>query len=125
MLLIFFCFAVNGHGVTFGKKNPQNLVLVPDNGSAIVIDKSKQKFYLYSSEHGAYNQKFVFPCSTGESSGIKSRAGDKKTPEGIYFITHHNPNSKYHLSLGISYPNAIDAENGLKKILLILKNLII
>ena len=32
-------------------------------------------------------------------------------PEGIYKITHFNPNSKFYLSLGINYPN----ENDLKR----------
>mgnify|MGYP006357397865 CR=1 FL=1 len=34
--------------------------------------------------------------------------GDGKTPEGVYYISHRNPNSTYHLSLGISYPNNDD-----------------
>ena len=47
--------------------------------------------------------------------GHKQREGDGKTPEGRYFITHHNPNSAYHKSLGISYPNSEDRANALKK----------
>ena len=46
--------------------------------------------------------------------GHKQREGDSKTPEGRYHITHHNPNSAYHLSLGISYPNLQDRENAKK-----------
>jgi murein L,D-transpeptidase YafK len=40
--------------------------------------------------------------------GHKEFEGDGKTPEGAYYITHKNPNSNFHLSLGISYPNAAD-----------------
>lgn len=40
--------------------------------------------------------------------GHKQFEGDGKTPEGAYFISHRNPNSDYHLSLGISYPNDAD-----------------
>lgn len=40
--------------------------------------------------------------------GHKQFEGDGKTPEGAYLITHHNPNSAYHLSLGVSYPNTND-----------------
>ncbi|WP_135450570.1 MULTISPECIES: L,D-transpeptidase family protein [Tabrizicola] len=40
--------------------------------------------------------------------GHKQFEGDGKTPEGSYFITHKNPNSRFHLSLGISYPNEAD-----------------
>lgn len=38
----------------------------------------------------------------------KVREGDGRTPEGLYHITHRNPQSTYYLSLGISYPNAED-----------------
>ncbi len=40
--------------------------------------------------------------------GHKQFEGDGKTPEGQYFISHKNPDSNYHLSLGVSYPNAAD-----------------
>lgn len=40
--------------------------------------------------------------------GHKQFEGDGKTPEGAYYITHHNPKSRYHLSVGVSYPNAND-----------------
>jgi len=41
-------------------------------------------------------------------SGDKQFEGDGKTPEGRYFIDRRNPNSSFHLSVGISYPNAVD-----------------
>jgi murein L,D-transpeptidase YafK len=40
--------------------------------------------------------------------GHKQIEGDGRTPEGSYFINRRNPNSAYHLSLGISYPNRKD-----------------
>ena len=40
--------------------------------------------------------------------GHKRKEGDGKTPEGSYWITHKNPNSAFHKSLGISYPNKQD-----------------
>ena len=41
-------------------------------------------------------------------AGDKNFEGDGKTPEGRYFIDRRNPESSFHLSLGISYPNAED-----------------
>ena len=41
--------------------------------------------------------------------GHKQFSGDGKTPEGLYYINRRNPESRYHLSLGISYPNVQDA----------------
>ncbi|MEM8537734.1 MAG: L,D-transpeptidase family protein [Pseudomonadota bacterium] len=40
--------------------------------------------------------------------GHKVHEGDGRTPEGAYRIDRRNPNSSFHLSLGISYPNARD-----------------
>jgi murein L,D-transpeptidase YafK len=40
--------------------------------------------------------------------GDKNMAGDGRTPEGKYFINRRNPESDFHLSLGINYPNARD-----------------
>lgn len=40
--------------------------------------------------------------------GPKLRQGDRQVPEGIYPITHLNPNSRYAVSLRIGYPNAED-----------------
>ena len=40
--------------------------------------------------------------------GDKKVSGDGKTPEGEYFIDRRNPDSRYHLSVGISYPNEKD-----------------
>lgn len=40
--------------------------------------------------------------------GHKQIEGDGRTPEGIYLIDRRNPNSQFHLSLGISYPNNAD-----------------
>lgn len=42
--------------------------------------------------------------------GHKRFEGDGKTPEGDYTIDRRNPDSDFHLSLGISYPNEADAE---------------
>lgn len=42
--------------------------------------------------------------------GPKEREGDKKTPEGLYFIDSRNSASRYHLALHISYPNAADVK---------------
>lgn len=49
-----------------------------------------------------------------EPIGKKEFEGDKKTPEGIYYINDKNPNSGYHLNLGVSYPNAEDRKHAEK-----------
>lgn len=44
------------------------------------------------------------------AEGPKQFEGDGKTPEGTYIIDRRNPNSLFHLSLGISYPTREQVE---------------
>ena len=64
-----------------------------------VKEKSKQEFELLNT--------YRF-CSTSGGLGPKRKEGDLQIPEGIYYINHFNPESNFHLSLGINYPNASD-----------------
>lgn len=51
----------------------------------------------------------TFPfCATSGQLGPKRKEGDLQIPEGIYTLNHFNPESNFHLSLGVSYPNASD-----------------
>jgi tetratricopeptide (TPR) repeat protein len=50
----------------------------------------------------------------GNPNGPKKRQGDNKTPEGTYFIDSRNKDSRYHISLHISYPNEIDKKRAKK-----------
>jgi hypothetical protein len=43
-------------------------------------------------------------------TGPKQKVGDHQVPEGIYHITSLNPNSRFHLSMKIDYPNDFDLE---------------
>lgn len=47
--------------------------------------------------------------------GHKVSEGDGRTPEGQYYIVDKNPNSKFHLSLKISYPSPKDKHSAKKK----------
>lgn len=40
--------------------------------------------------------------------GPKRREGDLQVPEGFYEVDRFNPESAFHLSLGLNYPNASD-----------------
>lgn len=44
--------------------------------------------------------------------GPKLREGDRQVPEGIYRFTQLNPNSNFHLSLKVDYPNWFDRMMG-------------
>ncbi len=47
-------------------------------------------------------------CMQSGSIGPKRMEGDYQMPEGFYYINEFNPNSNFHLALGLNYPNASD-----------------
>lgn len=82
-----------------------------DPVTSIVVKKSDRKMFLL------HHNKILRQYSIGlgfSPEGHKKIEGDGKTPEGKYFIDRKNPNSKFHLSLGISYPNAHDKAHAAK-----------
>jgi murein L,D-transpeptidase YafK len=58
-------------------------------------------------EQFALLKKYPICALTGEP-GPKRKRGDLQTPEGFYEINRFNPNSAFHLSLHINYPNRSD-----------------
>ena len=44
-------------------------------------------------------------------AGPKLQEGDQQVPEGIYPVDFLNPNSKFHLSLRLGYPNQFDRDH--------------
>lgn len=71
----------------------------------VIVEKSARRLYLV-------HKGFVFRTyriALGKHpEEPKVREGDNRTPEGVYLIDGRNPNSNFHLSLHISYPNSED-----------------
>jgi murein L,D-transpeptidase YafK len=83
-------------------------VSVPEGALAsyILVDKSDRTLTLFSD--GALIKTYTGIQFGDAPLGHKQFEGDERTPEGYYTIDARNPNSAYHLSLRISYPNAAD-----------------
>ncbi|WP_276717739.1 L,D-transpeptidase family protein [Pseudooceanicola nitratireducens] len=71
----------------------------------VLVYKADRKMYLMHHEKVLKS----YDISLGFAPvGHKQFEGDGKTPEGTYRIDRRNPNSEFHLSVGISYPNTND-----------------
>lgn len=73
--------------------------------------KSQNELELWARDHddSAYRMvKLYKVCAISGVLGPKRQQGDKQVPEGYYFIEEFNPNSDYHLSLQLNYPNFSD-----------------
>lgn len=73
--------------------------------TSIVLNKGARRMYLLHEQEILKEYKFGLGFAP---DGDKKIRGDGKTPEGTYYIDRRNPNSDFHLSLGISYPNKQD-----------------
>ena len=74
----------------------------PDIADMIVVFKSSRRMVLYS--NGTPLRGYDIGLGWAPI-GDKEFEGDGRTPEGSYYINRRNPNSVFHLSLGISYPD--------------------
>jgi len=71
----------------------------------IVVSKSNRVLALMNGETTLKRYKVHLGFAP---EGHKLRSGDGRTPEGRYAIDRRNPRSDFYLSLGVSYPNAVD-----------------
>ncbi len=84
----------------------------------IVAYKNESVLYLYVKNKT--DKKFrlfkEYPiCANSGTLGPKRKEGDLQVPEGFYHINVFNPNSNFHMSLGINYPNKSDQILGFKE----------
>lgn len=77
---------------------------------SIVIRKSARKLEIFDGEKLVKTYTMVLGFST---KGDKEIEGDGRTPEGEFYVFTKNPESRFHLSLGLSYPSKDDAKRGL------------
>jgi murein L,D-transpeptidase YafK len=85
---------------------------LPLKNPRIVVLKSKRQLELYSD--GALVRTYKVGLGLNPVPD-KERQGDRATPEGDFYVFTRNDKSAFYLSLGISYPNAEDAERGLRQ----------
>ena len=73
----------------------------------ILVEKAERRLTLFAKDKKIRTYKIALGR---KPEGPKFEEGDQRTPEGSYIIDARNPDSKFHLSLHISYPNKIDSE---------------
>jgi murein L,D-transpeptidase YafK len=72
-----------------------------------VVRKSERRLYLMKGDTVVRSYRIALGLVP---EGSKERAGDFRTPEGVYQLTHRNVHSDYFLSIQVSYPNASDLQ---------------
>lgn len=99
---------------------PRSLLVMDSNvRTAIVVDKSHHRLYVYEYAGPDEPPRLVRDhyVSTGKLIGNKSLRGDLRTPEGVYFVTGYIPDSRLPDKYGVgaypvNYPNELDVRLG-------------
>jgi murein L,D-transpeptidase YafK len=84
---------------------------LPLRNPKIVVKKAQRQLLLFSGGRLVRTYRIGLGLSP---SGDKVRAGDRRTPEGEFYVFTKNERSAFYLSLGLSYPNAAHAKRGLR-----------
>jgi murein L,D-transpeptidase YafK len=88
-----------------------------DQKYALIVDAKKSRLYVYENRGGQLKFVSDYYISQGKLGVNKLKAGDQKTPLGVYYITQRVPGAKLPDFYGagalpINYPNEWDKVNG-------------
>jgi hypothetical protein len=84
-------------------------VSYPPKEITLVALKQERKLELWARDNKEFRLIHTYHIQAASGvAGPKLRLGDKQVPEGIYRIDGLNPNSHYHLSMKLNYPNEFD-----------------
>ncbi|MCB1479984.1 MAG: murein L,D-transpeptidase [Rhodobiaceae bacterium] len=90
--------------------------MTPADPIMVRIFKEESKLEVWKrTKSGNYKELKTYDiCRWSGELGPKQREGDKQAPEGFYTVTpgQMNPNSSYHLSFNLGYPNTFDRTYG-------------
>jgi murein L,D-transpeptidase YafK len=84
---------------------------LPSADYRVLVEKAAHRLKLFDGNELVK----TWHVAIGGGQGDKLKEGDRCTPEGDFVVCYKNPQSKYVLSLGLTYPNIKDAERGLRE----------
>jgi len=81
----------------------------PISQLAILVFKSEKRMEVWAQRSQTWKQLRDYPVlAASGTAGPKLVEGDRQVPEGIYRISEMNPESRFHRSIKLDYPNAFD-----------------
>ena len=90
----------------------QALPYPPTKFTLIALKEEKKLELHVPGTNGQYRLIKTYPIlAASGTAGPKLKEGDLQVPEGFYEIEALNPNSRYHLSLRVNYPNTEDKKH--------------
>ena len=91
--------------------------LQSDNFQMLIVAYKEEdvlEIYARKKSESVYKKLISYEvCAKSGQLGPKRKQGDAQVPEGFYHIDRFNPNSNFHLSLGVNYPNDSDRKKSI------------
>ncbi len=112
-LLLLSCLSPAPEAPAARPANFASLLATLDGQLRIVIWKSHYTLTLYKGDRPVKAYRAVF--GRGYQDGDKQRAGDKRTPEGEFYICTMNHSKRFYKFMGLSYPGVAHADEGLRQ----------
>lgn len=83
---------------------------IEDIDSVVLVAlKHERELHVFVEQAGSVQHAATYPIRAASgTAGPKLREGDRQVPEGFYGVSFLNPNSRFHLSLRVDYPNRED-----------------
>ena len=116
------------HGINhnmFGKRDPKQYGTITleqidgqlqdlgrELGAEVLVVKATRQLHLIS--HGQTLKSYRISLGK-QPKGAKMREGDKRTPEGFYWLDWRKTSENYNLAMHISYPNSRDKAQAAKQ----------
>jgi len=105
LFLLFLCVAAAGVlAFAYLNLHPLPRDVIADR---ILVEKAARRLTLLRSGTALKTYRVALGRAP---TGAKEYEGDQRTPEGVYSIDFHKPDSDYHLALHISYPQQGDID---------------
>jgi murein L,D-transpeptidase YafK len=90
---------------------PEKPLRLPLKAPRLVIRKKARELSLYDGPELLRSYRVALGANT---AGAKEREGDRRTPEGAFYLCTRNDASRFHKFMGLSYPAPPDAARGLR-----------
>jgi murein L,D-transpeptidase YafK len=85
-------------------------IIWPPEQLQLLVFKKESQLEVWGANHGdplSFLRKYPVLAMSG-TTGVKRREADDQVPEGFYKLTNLNPQSTFHLSIRVDYPNEED-----------------
>jgi hypothetical protein len=96
------------------KTRPEIVQLAAGAGDGLTLAAFKREKTLELHSNGRLLKRYPFTGFSG-TLGPKVKEGDRQIPEGVYGAASLNPNSRFHLSIEVGYPNTLEKDAARKE----------